>query len=148
MRKIGKIIFLSVICFIFLNASALYAIDLDPYKTEGYLNGKYWNTLSFPYKLNVIIGINSGIKSSLQLLEQLGISKDVKDKFKEFYFSGLVFEDAVKGIDKFYNIKSNCNIPIWEVFLYLCKKKCFTSHTSFEFNESEYIKNLRKIYNK
>jgi hypothetical protein len=71
----------------------------DIKRTDGGLNGRFWDTLSSTSKLFFIMGFDDAIGT-------------VYPNSERVYFSKVPYSDIVKGVDRFYQEPENLMFPV------------------------------------
>lgn len=103
------------------------ADDIDSYITDAKANGQYWNILERDSKGAFITGMGDGftVCSEMEVkyfkasasFKVRKIRRDIVKFISDSMPEGLIIEDAIAYIDKFYTDESNLSVPISSAYL-------------------------------
>lgn len=94
----------------------------DAQKTNGKLNGRYWESMPETFKVGFIQGYSEAV-TSLRVLPFVGIgfahcklddegAKNVRDVLQLLFPEGIVYGEVMKGLDRLYAEPENLPLPI------------------------------------
>lgn len=152
MKKIA--LFLMFIIFLSVNTEAASEY------TNNSFNGRFWNSLTLESKQYFMLGMWEGINTfasfqtpAVVKIASSEVEKKIKETFDIFiaqqnYLSPkLAVSEIISKFDKIYANEFNRNIPIGEVYVLVCNE-FDASVNGKQVNEEEWLRNLRKTYNK
>jgi len=110
--------------------------------------GVYWQSLSHEQKVDLVLGIFDGFNLNESILgialqKDYTICSDIMEKImhqSDAFFSSITSGHVVSGLDAFYRIRKNRNIPIsWGVWV-------IVRQDSGDPTLPHFLKELRKLY--
>src|SRR5262245_15494510 len=92
--------------------------NVDPEElTDGWPNGRFWNTLDLQSKIWFLYGIESGVG-----LAGSATHEDARSLLSEFGVKGFRFSDVAAEVDAFYRERANIRVPVAFAYHYVVKK--------------------------
>jgi hypothetical protein len=85
--------------------------------TDGWPNGRLWNTLDLQSKVWFLYGIESGVG-----LAGSATHEDPRALLSEFGVKGFRFSDVAAEVDAFYRQRANIRVPVAFAYHYVVKK--------------------------
>jgi hypothetical protein len=138
-----KTLFLIVVA-IGLNSSAFSQAPRDT--TDGWLNGRGWNTLTRVDKMHFLEGFYTGLwvlSGDLDVaLPNQG--KLISEKTNAYVVRRQKLSDLVVQIDDFYKDRSNVGIPVTNAIFWVVKKTKGTSTQELD----NLVVGFRRLWNK
>jgi hypothetical protein len=142
-RGIMKTLFLIVIVMVTLNSSALSQTPSDT--TDGWLNGRGWDTLNRVDKMQFLSGLYEGIRILADDLDAAlpNQRKLITEKMMA-YVVRQKLSDLVVQIDDFYKDRSNVGIPVTKAVFWVVKRTKGTSTKEL----ADLVVGFRRLWNK
>jgi hypothetical protein len=105
----------------------------DAQKTQGRLNGRYWESLAGPVKVEFVVGYAEGVTNTQVSLLLVGIgfanrklddegAKNLRDTIQLLFPLDTSYGDVLKGLDRLYAEPENLPLPINSAFRILAMK--------------------------